>query len=63
VGITLEELRAIPKTIGIATGAEKTAGVAAVLKGGFVGTLVCDQDLARSLLGRPEEGGARDEGP
>lgn len=63
VGITLEELRAIPKTIGIATGAEKTVGVAAVLKGGFVGTLVCDQDLARSLLGRPEEGGARDEGP
>jgi|SRR5215207_2878100 len=62
VGLTLEELRAIPKTIGIVTGAEKTAGVAAVLKGGFVGTLVCDQDLAGSLLEIPRGGGARDEG-
>jgi deoxyribonucleoside regulator len=62
VGLTLEELWAIPKTIGVVTGAEKTAGVAAVLKGGFVGTLVCDQDLARSLLEIPEGEGARDEG-
>lgn len=50
VGITLEELRAIPRSAGIATGAEKAAGVAAVLKGGYVKSLVCDEDLARSLL-------------
>lgn len=50
VGITLEELRAIPRRAGIATGAEKAAGVAAVLKGGYVNSLVCDEDLARSLL-------------
>ncbi len=49
--LTLEQLRAIPKVIGIATGAEKAASVAAVLKkGGYVCALVCDGDLARSLL-------------
>lgn len=50
VGITLEELRAIPKSAGIATGSEKAAGVAGVLRGGYVRSLVCDEDLARSLL-------------
>jgi deoxyribonucleoside regulator len=50
VGLTLEQLRAIPNVIGIATGAQKAASVAAVLKGGYVSTLVCDGELARSLL-------------
>ncbi|HKH76341.1 MAG TPA: sugar-binding transcriptional regulator [Rubrobacteraceae bacterium] len=50
VGITLEQLRAIPKVIGIATGAEKAASVAAVLRGGYLASLVCDRELARSLL-------------
>ncbi len=50
VGLTLEQLWAIPKVIGIATGAEKAASVAAVLKGGYLASLVCDSDLARALL-------------
>ena len=50
VGITPEWLREIPKSIGIATGAEKAHGVAAVLRGGFVKALVCDRDLAQALL-------------
>ena len=50
VGITPKWLRDIPKTIGIATGAEKARGVAAVLRGGFVKALVCDRDLAQALL-------------
>ncbi len=50
VGITPEWLRSIPKTIGIATGAEKAPGVAAVLRGGFVKALVCDRELAQALL-------------
>jgi deoxyribonucleoside regulator len=50
VGLTLEQLRAIPNVIGIATGAQKAASVAAVLKGGYVSALVCDGELARSLL-------------
>ncbi|HEY0127749.1 MAG TPA: sugar-binding domain-containing protein, partial [Rubrobacteraceae bacterium] len=50
VGLTLEQLRAIPKVIGIATGADKATGVAAVLRGGYLDSLVCDSDLARALL-------------
>jgi deoxyribonucleoside regulator len=58
VGLTPDELRAIDRTIGIATGAEKARGVAAVVRGGFVEALVCDRDLARSLLEIPDQRGA-----
>jgi len=50
VGLTPDELRAIGRTVGIATGPEKAPGVAAVLKGGFIKALVCDRELALSLL-------------
>jgi deoxyribonucleoside regulator len=50
VGLTLAQIRAIPKVIGIATGVEKAPSVAAVLRGGYVNTLVCDQELAQALL-------------
>lgn len=50
VGLTLKQLQDIPKVVGIATGAEKALGVAAALKGRYVKALVCDRDLARSLL-------------
>lgn len=60
VGITLDGLRGIPKSAGIATGAEKAAGVAAVLRGGYVRSLVCDGDLARPLLEIPRKEGGQD---
>ena len=50
VGLTLGQLKAIPKVVGIATGAEKAPSLAAVLRGGYVDTLVCDRDLALALL-------------
>jgi deoxyribonucleoside regulator len=50
VGLTPDELRAIDRTIGIATGAEKAPGVAAAARGGFVKALVCDRELAQALL-------------
>ncbi len=50
VGLELEQLQAIPKVIGIATGAGKAGGVAAVLKGGYLSALACDQELAQALL-------------
>jgi DNA-binding transcriptional regulator LsrR (DeoR family) len=50
VGLTLKQLRAIPKVIGIATGADKAASVAAVLRGGYLSGLVCDRELAKALL-------------
>lgn len=58
VGLTAEELRAIPKTVGVATGAEKARGVAAALKGGFASMLVCDSSLARVLLEISEREGS-----
>jgi DNA-binding transcriptional regulator LsrR (DeoR family) len=57
VGLTLNQIRAIPKVIGIATGAEKAPSVAAVLRGGYLNTLVCDQELAQALLEVELEGG------
>jgi deoxyribonucleoside regulator len=59
VGLTPDELLAISKTIGIATGAEKAPGVAAVIKGGFVRALICDRELALSLLEVSSREGAR----
>jgi deoxyribonucleoside regulator len=50
LGLTLEQLREIPRTVGIVTGADKAPGVTAVLKGGYVNTLVCDRELAEALL-------------
>lgn len=50
VGLTLDQLKAIPKVVGIATGAEKAPSLAAVLRGGYVNTLVCDRELALALL-------------
>ena len=58
VGLTLDQLCDVPITVGIATGADKARGVAAVLQGGYVNNLVCDVDLAWSLLE-----GAQDEEP
>ena len=58
VGLTPDELQAIGKTVGIATGPDKAPGVAAVLKGGFVKALVCDRELALSLLDISSRGGA-----
>ncbi|TCJ18898.1 sugar-binding transcriptional regulator [Rubrobacter taiwanensis] len=59
IGVTPEQLREIPRTIGIATGPEKAPGVAAVLRSGCVDTLVCDRRLAEELLDiPPREGGS-----
>lgn len=54
VGVTPGDLRAIPATIGIATGEDKASGVAAAILGGYVRSLICDRDLATSLLGLTE---------
>lgn len=51
VGITTEQLKEIPETIGVATGSGKAAGVAATLRGGYLDTLICDRELAEALLG------------
>ena len=50
IGLTLDELRDIPEVIGIAAGAEKSRGVAGVLRSGIVQSVVVDEQLADVVL-------------
>jgi DNA-binding transcriptional regulator LsrR (DeoR family) len=50
LAVELDDLRRIPTVVGVATGAEKTPGVLAALRGGIVDGLVTDACLAHSVL-------------
>ena len=50
MGISPEQLKAVPRRIGVAGGTEKQAAIAAALKGGWVNTLITDLETARHLL-------------
>jgi DNA-binding transcriptional regulator LsrR (DeoR family) len=50
VGISLEDLRAIPLSIGIAALDNKAAAVAAALKGGYLKTIIMDDVTAKAVL-------------
>jgi DNA-binding transcriptional regulator LsrR (DeoR family) len=50
VALTLEELAAIPHTIGIASGANKVAPILAAMRGNYLDTLVTDEATARGIL-------------
>ena len=52
LAIELDQLRAIPTVIGVATGVEKAPGVLGALRGGLVDGLVTDAGLALALLER-----------
>ncbi|WIY83239.1 sugar-binding domain-containing protein [Propionimicrobium sp. PCR01-08-3] len=49
VGVTLAELRQIPRRIAVAGGAEKITAIRAALRGGIITTLVTDLGVAREL--------------
>jgi deoxyribonucleoside regulator len=49
LAIGLEDLRRIPRRIGVAAGSEKAAAIAGALRGGFVNTLVTDSTVAGRL--------------
>jgi DNA-binding transcriptional regulator LsrR (DeoR family) len=51
ITIGVRQIRKVPTTVGIATGAEKARAVAAAIRGGFVNTLIIDSLLAQALLG------------
>jgi DNA-binding transcriptional regulator LsrR (DeoR family) len=58
VGVSLEDLVAIPHVIGVAQGRAKAPGVLGALQGRLIDSLVCDESLARSLISAargPEE--------
>ncbi len=50
IGITLEQLAAIPQVIGIAGGVEKAYGVLGVLRAGVLDEVIMDDGLAREVL-------------
>lgn len=59
IAITVEELRRVPEVIAVATGTAKAQAIRAVLRGGFVNSLVTDAGAARVLLAEPERAGGR----
>ncbi len=50
VSISAAQLRAIPETVAVAGGADKAEAIRAVLRGGFLTSLVTDTDAATRLL-------------
>lgn len=50
LGVSLDDLIAIPNVVGVASGRAKTPGVLGALRGHIIDSLVCDESLARSVL-------------
>jgi len=56
IGITLDELRKIPRVIAVATGAEKAPAILASLIGGYYDDLVVDYSTATRVLALAKAG-------
>ncbi len=52
IGIELDQLRAIPRTIGISGGLDKVEAIHAALLGGWIKVLITDQVTAEALLNK-----------
>ena len=50
VGLSSTQIRSLPTVIGVAGGLEKTDAMRAVLRGGWLTTLITDAAVAHSLL-------------
>ncbi|KHD44842.1 sugar-binding transcriptional regulator [Streptococcus hongkongensis] len=50
IGITIEQLTMVPKTIAIARGAEKTQALLAALRAGFMNYLITDRETILAVL-------------
>jgi DNA-binding transcriptional regulator LsrR (DeoR family) len=57
IGITADQLLAVPRRIGVAGGARKFQAVRAACRGGWVNVLITDLDLARRLTEPSTEAG------
>jgi len=51
IGISLDQLKKIPRVVGVAGGPQKHQVVAGALKGGFIDVLITDEQTARFVLG------------
>jgi DNA-binding transcriptional regulator LsrR (DeoR family) len=56
LGISHDQLKAVPVRVGLAAGAKKLAATLALAHGGVVDVLIIDAPLARSLLQATDEG-------
>ena len=50
IGLTLDEIRNIPRVIGVASGAEKVSGVVGAARAGLIDTLIVDLACANSIV-------------
>lgn len=50
VGLELDELRAVPRRVGIACGVEKVVGISGALRGRLVNVLITDEATAQQVL-------------
>ena len=53
IGLDLDQIKGIPRVIGVAGGAEKFEVIRASLRGGFINVLVTDDRIAVRLLEDP----------
>lgn len=54
IGITLDELKALPNRLCVAGGPDKIQALRAALRGGYITHLVTDADAAAALLDQPD---------
>ncbi|MDX7992743.1 transcriptional regulator LsrR [Xenorhabdus littoralis] len=50
IGISLPELKTIPNVIGVAGGIEKADAIVAALKGGYISSLVTEEQTAKAMM-------------
>jgi DNA-binding transcriptional regulator LsrR (DeoR family) len=50
IGISLDQLQRVSRTVGIAGGLRKLAGIQGAIHGGWINVLITDQEVAEQLL-------------
>jgi DNA-binding transcriptional regulator LsrR (DeoR family) len=55
IGLDLEQIKRIPRVVGVSGGMEKREVIRAAVAGGIVDMLITDESTARFLLGNPPE--------
>jgi len=58
IGLDLDQIRSIPRVIGVAGGAEKYEVIRAALRGNLIDVLVTDEENARRLLAERDQAGS-----
>lgn len=62
IGLSLQQVKAIPLRVGVAAGREKAAALLGALRGGFLTNLVTDAEAARAILALGQPSASADAG-